>query len=185
MLEAIFNEVIHTVTISKLFQWDYGRKLYIKGVELDEVMEVHFSNSRRKEAIVMVATKHDDYYVVDIPNDLLEECLDIYSWVYAIGDNSGETVKTVILKVEPRNKPQDFVSENPDSQDLLADVIDKINNNIKDNAEFKEDLAKRQDDFEKHIESLPDVLVEEDNVRTGVKLVFKVTKKESIEKVVE
>ena len=110
MIDAIFSEVIQTVTLTGLFQWDYGQKMQIKGLTLGETMEVHFSNVKDKEAVVMVATKQGDSYIVDIPNILLEKSLDIIAWIYAIGSNSGETVKTAILKVEPRIKPQDVVS---------------------------------------------------------------------------
>lgn len=151
MIDAIFSEVIQTVTLTGLFQWDYGQKLQIKGLTLGETMEVHFSNVKDKEAVVMVATKQGDSYIVDIPNILLEKSLDIIAWIYAIGSNSGETVKTAILKVEPRIKPQDFVSQNPDAQALLDDVLNKINNNIKDNAEFKQNITTQQTNFENKI----------------------------------
>lgn len=151
MIKAIFSEVIQTVTLTGLFQWDYGQKLQIKGLSLGETMEVHFSNVKDKEAVVMVATKQGESYIVDIPNSLLENNLDIIAWVYVIGSNSGETVKTAILKVEPRVKPQDFVSQNPDSQGLLEDVLDKINNNIKDNAEFKKNITTQQNNFENRV----------------------------------
>lgn len=151
MIEAIFSEVIQTVTLTGLFQWDYGQKLQIKGLSLGETIEVHFSNVKGKEAVVMIATKQGESYIVDIPNSLLENNLDIIAWVYVIGSNSGETVKTVILKVESRIKPQDFVSQNPDSQGLLEDVLDKINNNIKDNAEFKKNITTQQNNYENRV----------------------------------
>ena len=151
MIDAIFSEVIQTVTLTGLFQWDYGQKMQIKGLTLGETMEVHFSNVKDKEAVVMVATKQGDSYIVDIPNILLEKSLDIIAWIYAIGSNSGETVKTAILKVEPRIKPQDFVSQNPDAQALLDDVLNKINNNIKDNAEFKQNITTQHTNFENKI----------------------------------
>ena len=60
----------------------------------------------------------------------------------------GKTIKTIILKVENRAKPQDFISENPDAIDILSDVVNKVNQNIKDNAEFKEDITNQQNQFE-------------------------------------
>lgn len=143
MLEAIFTDAILSITLTGLFQWDYGQKLYIKGVNLQEISQVHFSNSKEKEAIVMPAVKQGDYVVCDIPNVLLEKSLDITAWVYDIGENSGETVRTIILKVEPRTKPQDFISQNPDAEDILAGMIADINGMIADNAEFKQDITNK------------------------------------------
>lgn len=141
MLEAIFTETTLTVTLTGLFQWDYGQKLYIKGVDLEEVSEVHFSNSKEKEAMVMPATKEGDYVTCLIPDVLLTKSLDITAWVYDIKPTSGETVRTIILKVEPRTKPQNFVETYPDAEVILEDVLNKINQNIADNAEFKEEIT--------------------------------------------
>ena len=127
MLEAIFTDTTLTVTLSGLTQYDYGQKLYIKGLNLPEFSEVHFSNTKEKEAIVRVATTQGEYAVVDIPNVLLEKSLDITAWVYVVGDDSGETIRTIYLKVEPRIKPADFATQDPDAEDLLEKIIEKLN----------------------------------------------------------
>ncbi len=141
MLEAIFTENVLTITLTGLYQWDYGQKLYIKGLELGETEQIHFSNTKEKEAIVMPLVKHGEQYICDIPNVLLEKWWDITAWVYDVGENSGETIRTVILKVEPRVKPQDFISTNPDANDILSDVLNKIDQNIKDNEQFKTEIT--------------------------------------------
>ena len=151
MLEAIFNETIQAVTLTGLTQWDYGQKLYIKGLNLPEVIQVHFSNDRETEAIVRVGNKQGEHIVVDIPNELLEKYYDITAWIYVVGENSGETIRVIYLKVDSRKKPQDFISHNPSAEDLLQDLIDKVNQNITDNAEFKKDITEQQTNFEKTI----------------------------------
>lgn len=147
MIEAIFHENINVVSVSGLFQWDYGQRLKIKGLDLPPVVEVHFSNNLEKEAIVMVGTQDGDDTVVDIPDVLLTKYHDITAYVYVIGSNSGETVKAVILKVEPRVKPQNFVKQVPDADIVLSDVVDKINQNIADNASFKQTIETEHDAF--------------------------------------
>lgn len=151
MLEAIFNDIVNTVTVTGLTQWDRGRKLHIKGLSLPETIQVHFANKINKDAIVMVGVKEKEYIVVEIPNMLLEMPYDCYAWIYLTNENMGKTIKTIILKVENRAKPQDFISENPDATDILSDVVNKINQNIKDNAEFKEDITEQQSKFENKI----------------------------------
>ena len=148
MLEAIFNDIVSTVTVAGLTQWDKGQKLHIKGLSLPETIQVHFANKKNANAIVMVGVKEKDYVVVEIPDALLEMPYDFYAWIYLTNENMGKTIKTIILKVENRAKPQDFISENPDATDILSDVVNKINQNIKDNAEFKEDITEQQNQFE-------------------------------------
>ena len=150
-LEAIFGETTETVTLSGLYQWDYGQKLYIKGLNLPSTLEIHFSNKKVNEAIVMVATTEGEYTIVDIPNKLLEENKDIIAYIFYTHATEGKTLKKVVLKVEERTKPQDFISENPDASGLLEDVLNKINQNIKDNAQFKTDLEADQEQFQTEI----------------------------------
>lgn len=112
MLEAIFSEGITTVTVTGLTQWDYGRKLTIKGLSYTDNVEVHFSNNIEKEAVVMEVTKSGSDLVTEVPNVLLEKNHDITAWVYIDSGTSGETVRTINLKVKPRIKPADYISEN-------------------------------------------------------------------------
>lgn len=112
-LSAYFYKGITKIVVKGLTQWDYGQKLYIAGLDVPPTLQVHFSNDEEKTAIVMQATLKDGVISVDVPNVLLEKTLDIKAWLYVLGQNSGETVRTIILPVEPRIKPADYVSENP------------------------------------------------------------------------
>lgn len=150
MIEAIFHDGINVITVMGLTQWDYGQQLKIKGLDLPPTIEVHFSNNVEKEAIVMVGTQETDGTVVDIPDVLLEKCHDITAYVYVIELDSGETIKAINLKVEPRVKPSDYISQNPDAQEILEEAIAKINANIADNTAFKEQLEADQEEYQAH-----------------------------------
>lgn len=140
-LEVIFTEDSLTVTVSGLTQWDRNRQLYIKGLDLPTGIEIHFADSINLEAIVMIGTKQEDGSTkVDIPNILLENPYDIHAWIYLITGEEAMTVRDIYLKIEARAKPQNFVSKNPDAEDLLQDMINKINEQIEDNEAFKEDI---------------------------------------------
>lgn len=119
MFEAIFSETTNGVIISGLYQWDYGQQLCIKGVTVD-MNEVHFCNRNHKEAKRMIATVDADGYVCDIPNVLLEEDGDIKAWLFAIDpdNHKGKTLKTIILQVTQRPKPEGFISENSNTGGL-------------------------------------------------------------------
>lgn len=143
MIDVTFKDGIDKVYADGLYQYDYGQQLRIKGVNVPEVLEIHFSNGTQSEATVMAAILDEGNIISEIPNYLLEKSLNINAWIYVTDENSGETIKTIILKVKARAKPQDFVSVNPDAQDLLAAVLNKINQNIEENDRFIEDLKQK------------------------------------------
>ena len=149
MLQAIFNKTINTLTLTGLTQWDKGRTLYIKGLDLPDIVEVHFSDKLNTEAIRMIGVKENDYTVVEIPNVMLETTHDIYAWVYVTDDKMGKTEKTIILKTKKRAKPQDFTSEN--LEDTFSQIMNVVNENVQANKEFKEEIAQDNKDFKEAI----------------------------------
>lgn len=130
MLEAIFSDGVNVVTVTGLTQWDKGRKLYIKGLDLPPLVEVHFADKINTVAIRMIGAQEYNYTVVEIPNIVLENTHDIHAWVYVIDGNQEKTVRNIYLKVEKRAKPQDHVSDNPVIDDTLNDIINFVNAKI-------------------------------------------------------
>ena len=144
MLEAIFSEGITTVTVTGLTQWDYVRKLTIKGLSYTDNVEVHFSNNIEKEAVVMEVTKSGSDLVTEVPNVLLEKNHDITAWVYIDSGTSGETVRTINLKVKPRIKPADYISEN--NAGKVIDYVAKAEeyaSSAQESAEIAQDNAEK------------------------------------------
>ena len=154
MLEAIFNDMTETITLSGLYQYDQGRKLSIKGVNLEEVSEVHFSYFQEREAIVAPATKQGDAVVCTIPDEVLTKPVDLYAWVYDVYADGARTKKTIILKVQRRQRPNNFVDRVPNANILLEDVIRKINQNIEANEQFKVDVNADQEAFKEEVKGL-------------------------------
>ncbi len=163
MLEAIFNDMTETITLSGLYQYDQGRKLSIKGINLDEVSEVHFSYFQEKEAIVTPAVKEGDAVICTIPDEVLTKPVDVYAWVYDVYADGARTKKTIILKVQRRQRPNNFVDHVPNAEIVLSDVIRKINQNIQDNEQFKVDVTANQEAFENEIKELVAVGLIDDN----------------------
>ena len=144
MLEAIFQEGILSLTLAGLTQWDYGQKLTIKGLTVSSALEVHFSNNAEKEAIVMSATKSGSDIITEIPNVLLEKDKDITAWVYTDDGQSGETIRTIVLKVTPRIKPADYISEN--NAGKVIDYVAKAEeyaSSAQESAEIAQDNAEQ------------------------------------------
>lgn len=94
------------VTVSGLWQWDYGQILRIIGLELDASVEVHFSLTRNGESLSRAGAMHDGYTDVEIPNSLLKSGSGyIYAWVYVNDKESGYTIRSIDIRVQSRAKP--------------------------------------------------------------------------------
>ena len=130
MLTAVFTDDISTVTVSGLTQWDKGQQLTIQGLTVTEEVQVHFSDKLNKDAIVRLATKSGGNLVVDIPNEVLENPYDVKAWIYETDGTMGTTIRTVIIKVQGRARPQGYVSDGQDSQDLIAQLTELVSGKV-------------------------------------------------------
>jgi hypothetical protein len=101
MIHAIFTDT-DTITVFGLCQYDTEQTLKIEGVKLTEGMEVHFANCKSQTAI---SKKLIDGTTV-IPNELLGQPHSIDAWLW--GEN--ETLKTIILPIKKRKKPDNYTS---------------------------------------------------------------------------
>lgn len=122
-------------TINRFYQWDIDQKIVIDLNGCDERYlqnppEVHFSNSSRKEALVVrstvkysgddvavqddsVATMHaEDIIIADIPNILLQEPYPLLVYVYLTDADDSSSQKTILyseIPVRKRAKPSDYL----------------------------------------------------------------------------
>lgn len=122
-------------TINRFYQWDIDQKIVINLEDCNERYlqnppEVHFSNSSRKEALVVrstvkysgddvavqddsVATMHaGDIIIADIPNILLQEPYPLLVYVYLTDADDSSSQKTILyseIPVRKRAKPSDYL----------------------------------------------------------------------------
>lgn len=122
-------------TINRFYQWDIDQKIVIDLNGCDERYlqnppEVHFSNSSRKESLVVrstvkysgddasvqddsVATMHaGDIIIADIPNILLQEPYPLLVYVYLTDADDSSSQKTILyseIPVRKRAKPSDYL----------------------------------------------------------------------------
>lgn len=74
MLIAEFSRRGEEIEIDdELWQYDYGQKIQIKGLNLPEIFEVHFSWKDLEKAKVVTGSTIDGISTVDIPNIALEQ----------------------------------------------------------------------------------------------------------------
>lgn len=99
-------------TVSGLWQWDYGKKLYIQDDALPPYVEVHFSlQPAGGSSVTRIGTTKDGVACVTIPDSMLENNrstsgYSIYAFIYLSDSGSGYTVKCVTMFVQSRPKPE-------------------------------------------------------------------------------
>lgn len=106
-----------------LYQFDYGQRLIIDGVDLPQTYEVHFSNAEFGDS----TTSLGDNTGVDIPDIYLTTGKDVYAWLYLhTGTEDGETVFKFVIPVRKRAMITD-AQPTPVQQDVITQAIGALN----------------------------------------------------------
>lgn len=87
----------------KLYQWDSNRAVVVNDLN---IKEVHFANCLCEEARVCEVKSGFGGRIAVIPNELLQEYVDIKAWAY---DVNNHTKYCATFPVEKRTKPADYV----------------------------------------------------------------------------
>ena len=119
------SDVENVVATEHLFQWDNGQKLSISGIGTSA--DIHFANKKIEKALVVTPTVSSSALVAPIPNSLLAEPYSIIAYVYVPSDDGARTLKTVIIYVEPRTQPSDFVLEEDEGITTLETISQRAN----------------------------------------------------------
>lgn len=96
---------------SEVWQYDYGQKLYICGIELQSDTEVQFSQFKTGgETESRVGSYIDGAINVQIPNELLflewqKNDYEIYAFIYVSDEKEGRTEYRITIPVKSRPKP--------------------------------------------------------------------------------
>ena len=109
-----------------LWQYDYGQKLVLYGVDLPYTYEVHFSKSQESGTAITVLGDADG---VEIPNDLLQNTGNVYAWLYLHTEGyDGETVYRIEIPVKSRPHAEDVIP--PEQQTAIEQAVIALNNAI-------------------------------------------------------
>ena len=130
-ITADFSGGEKTVTTEPLYQWDTGQKLALSGLPATSTdIQVHFANAAMAQAIVKATAIENSLPTCDIPNEFLQygSASKARAWVfYRTSNTEGYTVRTVLIPVTPRKRPNDYVSpEDPDSQGIVERVLELL-----------------------------------------------------------
>ncbi|MCC2228128.1 hypothetical protein [Blautia fusiformis] len=91
MLIAEFSHKGEEIEIeNELWQYDYGQRIQIKGLDLPETFEVHFAWKDSEKAKVVIGSTVNGISTVDIPNVALEQRRTITAYIYLSGITEGE-----------------------------------------------------------------------------------------------
>lgn len=127
-IKVRFNSGESVVTVTSLYQWDYGQALEIECLEIGtELMEVHFAYSGMSEAIVRACQFVDGIGTVNIPDQCLEQTNNITAWLYSISATQGHTIKTITLPITGRTRPSALRDVPPEYINKYAEAIEEIN----------------------------------------------------------
>lgn len=114
----------YKVTTVPSFLIDHGMQLQISGIDLPEVFEVHFSNSKRTDAKRQLGTNN----VVTIPDEyFLSGAAQIYCWLYLHPtQTSGVTEYEIVIPL--RQRPGvDPAEPTPEQEDIIEQAIAALN----------------------------------------------------------
>lgn len=126
-----------------LWQYDYGQKMRLTGVELPMSYTVHFSNSSRGASIPSIG----DASGVSIPDQVLLTGKPVYFWLFLhVGENDGQTAYANIINVHPRANLPDIDPPDPEQQSILDELMAALNSGILHVEEIADGIPQVVDD---------------------------------------
>ena len=103
----------------KLYQYDYGQKINIKGLKLPSTFEVHISNDHKANTAQIYIGNNNE---IEIPDKFLLSGQDIYIWIFLHStETDGETRYTITIPVQTKPKP-----ESQESTVVEKNTIDQL-----------------------------------------------------------
>lgn len=109
-----------------VYQYDYGQRLILRGVELPETYEMHFGNRLNGDSKTCIGNSDG----VDIPDEYLLTGESVYFWLFLhSGDTDGETELYGVIPVRKRAKPTN-APPTPVQQDVITQAIAALNDAV-------------------------------------------------------
>lgn len=123
----------HKEIFTGLWQYDYGQKLRITGVDFPEAVEIQFSlHEKSGSVITRIGTTTDGVTEVRIPDELLKneghsQDYSIYAYIYLTDETSGNTEYQIVLHVKSRTKPENPSEEPLPEPNIFHDTVEAVN----------------------------------------------------------
>lgn len=147
MLKAVFSRFGEEIELTdELWQYDFGQKIQVTGIELPDVCEVHFQYDNLTETKTVTGYKQEDALIIDIPNEALTSKGIIKLYIYLVSSEEGRTVNVAIMHVNRRMKPEGF--EVPEDIDLFHHTLLAANEYMQQTKSAKESAETAADQAE-------------------------------------
>lgn len=172
MLKAVFSRFGEEIELTdELWQYDFGQKIQVTGIELPDVCEVHFQYDNLTETKTVTGYKQEDALIIDIPNEALTSRGIIKLYIYLVSSEEGRTVNVAIMHVNRRMKPEGF--EVPEDIDLFHHTLLAANEYMQQTKSAKksaETAADQAESARKSAEASADeAKTSKENAETAVK----------------
>lgn len=172
MLKAVFSRFGEEIELTdELWQYDFGQKIQVTGIELPDVCEVHFQYDNLTETKTVTGYKQEDALIIDIPNEALTSRGIIKLYIYLVSSEEGRTVNVAIMHVNRRMKPEGF--EVPEDIDLFHHTLLAANEYMQQTKSAKksaETAANQAEDAKNAAEEAADeAKTAKENAETAVK----------------
>ena len=141
MIKAIFDGSSNAVTVSGLWQWDYGQVLSVTGLDLPAVIEMHFDNGTEKSVIFGETVSGVTF--AGIPDKFLQSADPINVYVYTTDENQGKTLRQIVMHVQEREKPGDY--DPPNAQELMGRILEQIIECVTEAKGYRDNAAEEAD----------------------------------------
>lgn len=119
------------VAYMKQFQWDYGQRLVISGIDTDRIWYGHFANTKEGICLSSFGTVDDGKVVVKIPDILLMGEDDVNCYLFSENLEGGTTIHMIHINIVPRAKPE---TQNYSLEDLteISQLAEQLSDKISD-----------------------------------------------------
>lgn len=132
LIDVIFINNEEYKEVSGVWQWSYGEKLKIQGLNLPKAVEVHFSLTKEEgDSKRRIGVTEDGVTIVPVPDSMFEggtiinDYYNVYAFIYLTTTETGKTIKRITINVKIRPEPEAF--ETPEEKELFKEVIDSVN----------------------------------------------------------
>lgn len=127
-IKVSFSVGSNSVSVSGLYQWDYGQVLEIESADIEtEIVEVHFATPYMPEALVRSCSFKDGVGIVTIPDACLEEAFTLTAWIYRINGTQGHTWKTITMPIMGRTRPAANRDIPHEISDKYTELLTEVN----------------------------------------------------------
>ena len=121
------------------WQYDYGQVAVFEDIELDEIFEVHFSNTKDKG---MASVHLGENNRCEVPAGYFMTGLPVYGWVYVHPTlGSGETEYSFVIPVKARPEPSPEEDIPEPELSVLTDAVDLLHNALDSASASAEEAA--------------------------------------------